>query len=355
MTCSDASIPHPDTMEKVSELLLRNSTRFRQKEMLLVNPPRDGAFSALAQSGRVSRIFTQDYGDYRWFLASGAVAEFGISPERLPSNLDVVLIQPRERERLNLLLHALGSQLQDASTLWLAGENRTGIKSAGKNLAAFFTTVNKVDNARHCVLYEAAKPVGVKPFELADYETAWTLPEPWSDIQVVSLAGTFANGKLDQGTRLLLECRPELKPGMRVLDFACGSGVIGLTLLAQQPDIELVMLDTSALALESARRSLRTNHRTAQVLPSDGLDAVEGTFDWIITNPPFHRGVDNDLEIARRFFSDAGRHLKATGLMVLVYNQHLPYQGWLKEYFSRVEIINLNRAFKVAVVSDAKT
>ena len=149
----------------------------------------------------------------------------------------------------------------------------------------------------------------------------------------------------------MLGLLPELEPGKRVLDFACGNGVIGLTLLKRQPATDLVLLDTSALALESVRRSLQANDCAAQVLPSDGLDAVSGTFDWIISNPPFHRGVANDLDIAKRFFSQAGQHLKQTGRMLLVYNQHLPYQDWLKEHFSSLEIIGSNRRFKVALVS----
>ena len=321
--------------------------------MLLVNPPRDSAFSQLAQPGRAVRIFTQDFGDHQWFLASGAVVEFGLVPPNLPDLVDVVLIQPRERDRLKMLLCALACALPVTGRLWLAGENRTGIKSGGKCLSQHFSIVTKVDNARHCVLYEASQPAVSKPFTLTDYEESWTLPSPRDDVHIVSLPGTFAHGKLDQGTQLLLDTLQDHDPSGHILDFACGNGVIGLMLLIQQPSTELVLLDTSALALESVRRSLQANNCIAQVLPSDGLDAVTGTFDWIVSNPPFHRGVVNDLNIAKRFFSQAGRHLNKTGKMLLVYNQHLPYQGWLREYFSRVEIVNANRGFKVVLVSGA--
>jgi 16S rRNA (guanine1207-N2)-methyltransferase len=339
-------------MENVSELLLRNAARFRQAELLLVNPPRDSGFRALAESGRTVRLFTQDFGDYRWLRAAGAMVEFGVVPETVPAGSDLVLTQPRERDRLNLLLHALACALPENGTLWLAGEIRTGIKSAGKNLAPFFQSAHKADNARHCVLFEARNPQPAKPFLLADYETTWTPPPPFDAVRLVSLPGTFAHGRLDPGTRLLLEALAEQQPSGRVLDFGCGNGVIGLTLMQRGACREMVFLDTSAPALESVRRSLEANGLQADVVPSDGLGAVTGRFDWIVSNPPFHRGAVHDLDTARRFFGEAGRHLHETGKMLLVYNQHLPYPSWLKTHFSRVDIVRANREFRVALVSE---
>jgi 16S rRNA (guanine1207-N2)-methyltransferase len=136
-----------------------------------------------------------------------------------------------------------------------------------------------------------------------------------------------------------------------VLDFACGSGVIGLSLLCLNPEIELTMLDTSALAIESTRRSLLRNDRQATVVASDGLSELNGKYDWIISNPPFHRGIENELGIARNFFGDAGQFLQKTGKLLLVCNHHLPYPAWLKAFFSKVEIVKASRGFKVIMAS----
>ena len=132
-----------------------------------------------------------------------------------------------------------------------------------------------------------------------------------------------------------------------MLDFACGSGVIGLSLLHFHPSTGMTLLDVSALALESARSSLRANGMEATVLASDGLSHLQGSFDWIISNPPFHRGIRNDLDIARNFFADAGNFLSETGKILLVYNHHLPYPAWLKEHFTRVEVMRTVRGFKI--------
>jgi 16S rRNA (guanine1207-N2)-methyltransferase len=143
----------------------------------------------------------------------------------------------------------------------------------------------------------------------------------------------------------------ELKPTGQVLDFACGSGVIGLSLLHLHPDAGLTLLDVSALALESARSSLRINDMEATVLASDGLSHLEGSFDWIISNPPFHRGIRNDLDIAKNFCACAGDFLTETGKILLVCNHHLPYPAWLRDYFIRVEVIRTNWGFKVILAT----
>ena len=334
-------------MEQVSQLILRNAERLRTGQVLMINPPRDSCFSRLAHDNQQVSVFTQDFGDYNYLNSSGAKAEFGLIPSVASTAQDIVLILPRERERLEMLLHALASSMPPQSILWLAGENRSGIKSSAKRLSPYFQSVSKVDSARHCSLFRAGNPTPPNPFDLEDYKKTWPLIIAGTQINIVSLPGTFAHGKLDRGTGLLLDTLEELKPAGRVLDFACGSGVIGLSLLYFQPAAGLTLLDASALALESARSSLRINGMEATVLASDGLSHLEGSFDWIVSNPPFHRGIRNDLDIARNFFADAGNFLTETGKILLVYNHHLPYPAWLREHFSRVEVIRTVRGFGI--------
>jgi 16S rRNA (guanine1207-N2)-methyltransferase len=341
-------------MERVSQLILRNAERLRTGQVLLINPPRDSCFSSLSQDKRQVSIFSQDFADYCYLSSSGAKAEFGLIPSATSTAQDIVLILPRERERLEMMLHALASSMPPHSILWLAGENRSGIKSSAKRLSPIFQSVSKVDNARHCTLFRACNPTSPNPFDLERYKKTWPLMIAGTQINIVSLPGTFAHGKLDKGTRLLLDTMEELKPAGQVLDFACGSGVIGLSLLHLHPAAGLTFLDVSALALESVRSSLRVNGMEAAVLASDGLSHLEGSFDWIISNPPFHRGIRNDLDIARNFFAGAGDFLTETGKILLVCNHHLPYPAWLRDYFTRVEVVRTDWGFKVVLASGVR-
>ncbi len=336
---------------RVSQLILRNAEQFRTGQVLLINPLRDSCCSRLSQDQRQVSVFTQDFADYNYLNSSGDMAEFGLIPSVASTAQDIVLILPRERERLEMLLHALSSSMPPQSILWLAGENRSGIRSSMQRLSPYFQTVSKVDSARHCTLFRACDPTPLNPFDLERYKKTWSLTFEGTRINIVSLPGTFAHGKLDKGTRLLLDTLEELRPGGQVLDFACGSGVIGLSLLHLHPVTGLTLLEVSAPALESARYSLRVNGMEATVLASDGLSHLEGRFDWIISNLPFHRGIRNDLDIARNFFSHAGNFLTGTGTILLVCNLHLPYIDWLRDYFTRIEVVRTGWGFKVILAT----
>ncbi|MBT8049346.1 MAG: class I SAM-dependent methyltransferase [Xanthomonadales bacterium] len=334
-------------MERTSEIILRNAARLGSGALLLVNPPCDSLFSVLGGEGRRVKASTQDFGDFQRLQDDGADVTFDAVPLTHESPATVILFLPREKERLALMLHAISSSLPPAGTLWLAGENQAGIKSAGRHLKPYFQTVNKLDSARHCVLYEAVGPRKDKPFELTAYQAIWTTEFAGKSIEIVSLPGVFAHGRLDPGSLLLLQTLERLNPQGKILDFACGSGVIGCALLAVGAQAELTMLDVSAQAIESSRLSLERNALSGVLLASDGLSMVEGNYDWIISNPPFHRGVSNDLEIAANFFRCAGTLLNKNGRMVIVCNRHLPYTGWLRNHFEQVTLLDRNNKFMV--------
>jgi 16S rRNA (guanine1207-N2)-methyltransferase len=297
-------------------------------------------------------VFTQDFGDQQFFAAAGIDSQFGLLPDEsaLPSR--IILFLPREKDRLEFLLHFLASHLPENGTLWLVGENQAGIKSAEGRLKQRFARVKKVDAARHCVLYEASEAIPGPGFALDDYRQAWNLPTSAGELKLQSLPGAFAHGRLDKGTALLLEFlqSPEaqkLKIKGKVLDFGCGVGVIGLLLKLQRPDSTLELLDSSASALESTRASLQLNGIEAKVTAADGLDAIKGRYDWIISNPPFHKGVNTNLNIAKRMIARAPALLGNRGKLLLVCNRHLPYEAWLAESFSGQDKVTENREFKV--------
>jgi 16S rRNA (guanine1207-N2)-methyltransferase len=332
-------------MERSSQLVLRSEARLRPGPILLLNPPRDALFRQLQSDERPVGVSTQDYGDYSWLSTSGACVSFDALAEPDKSCRTVILILPREKERLAMMLHALSAWMSDDARLWLVGENKAGIKSAPRYLEQNFRNVTRLDSARHCGLFEVSAPLNERPFDLDAYATAWSVDFAAQRIEVVSLPGTFAHGRLDKGSRLLLDSLEKLRPEGKILDFACGSGVIGCALLAGGSRAELTLLDVSALALEASGRTLSLNGMKAALLPSDGLSELEGRYDWIISNPPFHRGVSNDLEIAKKFFAEAGTFLTENGRIVIVCNRHLPYASWLQNHFDRVERLDENSEF----------
>jgi release factor glutamine methyltransferase len=79
------------------------------------------------------------------------------------------------------------------------------------------------------------------------------------------------------------------QPFTRVLDLGTGTGCILLSLLADRPQADGVGVDISdtALAVAARNRSALGLDRRAELLRSDWFDAVAGTFDLIVSNPPY--------------------------------------------------------------------
>ncbi len=75
--------------------------------------------------------------------------------------------------------------------------------------------------------------------------------------------------------------------GNRVLDLCTGSGCILISLMKLVPGLTGVGVDISPKALEVAEKNAKALGIEAVFLKSDLFEAVEGTFDLILSNPPY--------------------------------------------------------------------
>ncbi|HEV2471382.1 MAG TPA: class I SAM-dependent methyltransferase [Chthonomonadales bacterium] len=149
----------------------------------------------------------------------------------------------------------------------------------------------------------------------------------------------FAEGKLDEGTRLLLEA----------LDIGCGAGYIGCHVASRAVKGKVTMVDASLAAVDAARRMIEQRGLpNARALASDGTQAVrEERYDLVVTNPPFHIGGIQTTEIGHRFIREAALVLHPRGRFYLVANRFLKYETTMRECFSTVEEVGGNTRFKV--------
>ncbi|MCF7203818.1 class I SAM-dependent methyltransferase [Pseudomonas oligotrophica] len=233
-----------------------------------------------------------------------------------------VLFLPKSRELADYLLQALAARLGDR-LLYVVGEKRGGIERAGRQLAAF-GRARKLDNARHCQLWQVEvtqPPAATQP---GDFARHYRLELADGPLEVVSLPGVFSHGRLDRGSALLLEHLDDLPTG-RVLDFGCGAGVIGAALKRRYPDSQLVLLDVDAFAVQSSRLTLAANDLQAEVIAGDGIDAAPFELDAIVSNPPFHQGVHTSYAASEALLERAGAHLRGAGELRLVANAFLRY------------------------------
>lgn len=170
------------------------------------------------------------------------------------------------------------------------------------------------------------------------------------ELRCVTDAGVFSRDGLDMGTRVLLEALPELRG--RVLDLGCGWGPVGVALGRRNPELEIVMTDINARAVELAARNLRangvSNARTAQ---GDGFAGVDGDFDAIVLNPPIRTGK----AVIYGLFADAARRLSPGGaLYVVIRKQQGAESAWkyLGTRFARVERIARDKGYWVLLCAE---
>lgn len=93
------------------------------------------------------------------------------------------------------------------------------------------------------------------------------------------------------GDSLALGSFASARRGGQVCDLGCGSGVLGLCLLAREPSLRVTALELDGRAAALARENFAENGLDAQVLQGD-LRQIRtllpsGGFDLAVSNPPY--------------------------------------------------------------------
>lgn len=259
----------------------------------------------------------------------------------------IILLWPKAKTQALNLIELIASQTQ-VESIYAVAANDAGGKSIGKACSELASHSDKIDSARRCSLWQLTL-IPQAPMNWLKKAESFAHQQQ----NYLTLPGVFCHGKLDVGTRILLEHLPAPAHG-KVLDLGCGSGVIGLSLKQQQPALELTLADVDAFALRSAELNAMRMGIKADVIASDGLHDIDGRFDFIISNPPFHQGKDTDYRFAQSLFQQAKQHLVTDGQLWIVANRHLSYEEWGQQYFASCEVLAQQEGFKIICLSHAK-
>ena len=114
----------------------------------------------------------------------------------------------------------------------------------------------------------------------------------WEALRPGGLRFVYGNGQHPPGLdSFLLASLPGLRPGLRVCDLGCGTGLLGLLLLQRQPDLRVTGLDIQPEAVRLGRLAAAENQLEDRLifrledLRETSLPA--GRFDLAICNPPY--------------------------------------------------------------------
>ncbi len=335
-------------MSNVYELLQRHPMLLTANTTIIGSESRLPAGWAEHVQEHNVQVMTADWLTARAYQAKeeSEHVQFGVPDVSELAGRLVIVLWPKAKAAGQALISMLSQQLDSC---YVVAANDAGGKSIGNALKDHASESSKMDSARHCSLWNIRLK---KPESTANW-LRFASSFQSGDLSFMTLPGVFGHGKLDQGTALLLEHVPAPAHG-KVLDLGCGSGVIGLTMKSRSPALDVTLTDVDAMALRSAELNSARLGLGAETIASDGLERVEGRFDYIFSNPPFHQGKRTDYEFALRLFRDAKQHMTRDGQLWIVANRHLAYEEWASEAFRSAEVMVQSNGFKLICASDPK-
>lgn len=250
----------------------------------------------------------------------------------------VALAPPGTEERRAVLAHLLRALAPGAPLLALAPKDRGGSR-LGKELAAFGCEVAETARRHHriCRTARPAEPVG--------FDEAIAAGAPRLQGGLWTWPGVFSWKRVDPGSALLAANLPSLAG--EGADLGCGIGVLAHAVLASPRVERLHLIDIDRRAVECARRNI--DDPRAAFAWADALQPQPGLadLDFVVCNPPFHQGGNEDRRLGQAFVRRAHAVLRRGGTLHLVANRHLPYEGVLSELFAGVTVRADSGGYKV--------
>ena len=165
-------------------------------------------------------------------------------------------------------------------------------------------------------------------------------------------SGMFSPGRLDPGTRLLLETAPHPPATGDLLDLGCGYGPLALVMAARSPGAQVWAVDVNTRALElcagNAERAGLPNVRCTA--PDD--PALPGSLRLIWSNPPIRIGKAALHTLLATWLA----RLDPDGAAYLVVQRNLgsdPLQRWLTESGWPAERVASRAGYRVLRVGAA--
>ena len=121
-----------------------------------------------------------------------------------------------------------------------------------------------------CKRKPVSKILGYRSFWGRDFEINENVLDPRGDTETL--------------IELILDCKFE-----NMLELGTGSGAIAITVLAERPEVTCVATDISEYAIKTASKNSKRHgvESRLKLLHSNWFEKISGSFDVIVSNPPY--------------------------------------------------------------------
>jgi len=143
--------------------------------------------------------------------------------------------------------------------------------------------------------------------------------------------------------------REEVRPSDRVLDMGTGSGISAILAASHSRDVVAVDINPKAVAAAAANATLNRVADRIRFLESDVFDAVDGTFDLMLFDPPFRwfkardllelSTADENYRALTTFMTQARRYLRPRGRILL----HFGTSGDIDYLYHLIEVAGFEK------------
>jgi 16S rRNA (guanine1207-N2)-methyltransferase len=252
----------------------------------------------------------------------------------------VVAAPPAVLERRYVLAQALRILATGGELVALAPKDRGGARLRGE-LEAFGCVVAERAgrHQRICELRRPAAPTGL------DAAIAEGAPRIVPALGLWSQPGVFSWDRVDPGSAQLLKIAGDFSG--RGADLGCGIGVLATAVLGSPNVTALTAIDIDRRAVLAAQHNL--DDPRVRVIqhdlraPPPGLEGL----DFVVMNPPFHDGGQEDRRLGQIFIARAAALLRRGGICRLVANVGMPYEAPLAEHFAAVKPLGVSGGYKL--------
>lgn len=261
----------------------------------------------------------------------------------------ILSLPPRQRDEARFVLAESVARASAGGIVMAAAANSEGARSLESDLGALAGDVVSLSKNKCRVFWARIDPARID----RDLLLAWTklgaAQRLAEDARFLSRPGLFAWDRIDAGSALLARHLPADLAGQGA-DLGCGFGYLTAEILARCPRVTSIDLyEAERVALDLAEINLPPlAHGVAlDFLWHDVTTGLRGSYDFIVSNPPFHTGKADRVDLGQAFIVAGAKALKPGGRMLIVANQHLPYETTFAAHFSRHRIVAVAEGYKI--------